>query len=205
MLKADYAHDLKISVQMMVSCAQMIQQQVESHAPQVGEYARILLENAQDAVRYLQGALDERCASYFSANLRQGNAVDTVRRAVERFLPCAQGKNKRLHFVSGQAEIVFAYDREKLERIALNLLSNALKYARAEIFVRIKRAGGYFELSVEDDGEGFSDEDFGKAYRAQEHGIGLVEARHFAHLHDGLICVWREGGWTCVSATLRMQ
>lgn len=83
-----------------------------------------------------------------------------------------------------------------------NVLSNAIRYARSEIEVMsdYDAAEGEFNLTVRDDGDGFSEEQLNKALKpyhkeyesgeADEHfGIGLHICREFCKKHGGTLNV----------------
>ena len=90
-------------------------------------------------------------------------------------------------------------DPERLERVVVNLVSNALKYSPPGSPVRIEvaRAGGAVVTSVADRGDGIPTEElpkiFGRYYRGQRTrnvegtGLGLYIARLLVEAHRGRI------------------
>ncbi len=92
-------------------------------------------------------------------------------------------------------------DPERLERIFVNLLSNALKYSppQGEVTVRIERAPGGAYLSVADHGIGIAPEDmphmFERFFRSRGTrqpeglGLGLYITRLLVYAHGGRIDV----------------
>ena len=98
-------------------------------------------------------------------------------------------------------------DREKVERIVYNLLSNAFKFTdgngRGYVHVRLSRRDeSHVEISVSDNGEGISAEHisniFNSFYQADVHhsgsGIGLMLSKAFAELHGGSVSVSSAAG-----------
>ena len=90
-------------------------------------------------------------------------------------------------------------DADALKNAVMNVLSNALKYARETPWVRVSTAmnGASVEISVEDHGIGISEEhvrDLHKPFMRVDQtgetgvagtGIGLSTVHHFLHAHGG--------------------
>jgi len=90
-------------------------------------------------------------------------------------------------------------DREKMHRVLVNLLSNALRYAESRVLFSLQAAEDSFELHVEDDGPGIAIEDreriFERYFRTDKSrnrnsggvGLGLSICREITKLHGGSI------------------
>jgi signal transduction histidine kinase len=102
---------------------------------------------------------------------------------------------------------VAAYgDAERLERILVNLLSNALKYysPEGEVTVRVERLEGAAVLTVADRGVGIAPEDlphvFERFFRARAArqpeglGLGLYITRLLVYAHGGRVEVQSQLG-----------
>src|SRR6266540_1339349 len=106
-----------------------------------------------------------------------------------------------LNAILAQAPVPARADPERLERIFVNLLSNALKYSppQGEVTVRIERAPGGAYLSVADHGIGIAPEDmphmFERFFRSRGTrqpeglGLGLYITRLLVYAHGGRIDV----------------
>jgi signal transduction histidine kinase/ligand-binding sensor domain-containing protein/DNA-binding response OmpR family regulator len=109
-------------------------------------------------------------------------------------------------------------DREKLEIILYNLLSNALKYTSAEGRIRLSIVEGTEDVAikVEDNGAGIppetGDKLFDKFYKAERtktsskagFGIGLFLVKNFTEQHQGTISYESEEGQG-TTFTLKLQ
>lgn len=136
---------------------------------------------------------------------------DLVRDVVTELLPLANARLQTVETRIGQISPIDA-DRDKLHQIAVNLVSNAIRYTpeNGQITIDVDEApterypGGWARLRVRDNGVGIAEEDrqrifdpFIHAQPAKHHtsaapdsaGLGLYIARGLIELHGGLITV----------------
>lgn len=84
-------------------------------------------------------------------------------------------------------------DADRLERVILNLLDNAIKFTPngGEVTVAIAQRGAGIEVSVQDTGRGMTDEERERAFEPYYHGdgggagLGLTIARAIVEAHGG--------------------
>ena len=109
-------------------------------------------------------------------------------------------------------ELIISFDMEKMERIILNLISNAVKFRKenkGKIIISITHNDEFVNISVKDNGIGISknniDKIFEKYVRLNDErsiikegtGIGLSLVKSLVKLHDGEVTVDSEiGKWT---------
>ncbi len=98
-------------------------------------------------------------------------------------------------------------DRVRLTQLVANLLSNAAKYTpdSGRIVLELESHAGFADLSVRDNGIGFSSEQSERIFqpftqvdpsRTREQGglgLGLAIVRHLAELHDGSVAAHSRG------------
>ncbi|MGE5341448.1 MAG: two-component regulator propeller domain-containing protein [Candidatus Omnitrophota bacterium] len=144
------------------------------------------------------------------------------------FQSLAQQREIAFTFHCEQDEIFAYYDREQLERIITNLLSNAFNYTQKggsiSVSVKTEPASDHFpsgslSISVQDTGTGIRDEHlphiFDRFYRGGENsgylrkgtGIGLALTKDLVELHHGRIhvssnCNEGEDRGTCFTVQL---
>jgi signal transduction histidine kinase len=136
---------------------------------------------------------------------------EVVRDVVTELLPLARARKQQLQTQIDKIEPLDA-DRDKLHQIAVNLVSNAIRYTpeSGEIAIGVDEAprerypGGWARLRVRDNGIGIAEEDRQRIFdpflhpRPAKHhtstgpdsaGLGLYIARGLIELHGGLITV----------------
>jgi signal transduction histidine kinase len=171
------------------------------------EYRRILksaLEEVDRLARLVEGLL--LLARADAGVLRMDRKpVDLARLVEEVFEPgrvLAEARGVRLSL--GPVEsLSIEGDGERLGRVLLNLLDNAIKYTPTggRVALSVGREGGWASLRVEDTGIGLSPEEqqkiFERFYRSAEArssgeggaGLGLCIARSIVEAHGGRITV----------------
>jgi signal transduction histidine kinase len=134
---------------------------------------------------------------------------DVTDEALATVRPLADSRKQTVALSRDAAPCPVFGDRRRLEQVALNLLTNAVKYGRFEgrIWVSTRRAAdGLVRLEVRDDGAGIRESDqrtvFERFYRpdteitrrASGTGLGLPIARALTELHGGKIELHSEPG-----------
>ncbi|MEO0853291.1 MAG: HAMP domain-containing sensor histidine kinase, partial [Cyanobacteria bacterium J06648_11] len=145
--------------------------------------------------------------------------VRILHEAWDSLAPLAAQKQQRLHYL-GPKECWMEGDPQRLHRLWLNLLDNAVKYNRSDASIRVNldAKGDRIEASVIDSGPGFASGDacervFERFYRTDAArarsdggtGLGLAIAKHIVELHGGDIAASNalETGGACFAFSLR--
>jgi PAS domain S-box-containing protein len=187
-------HDLRTPLSVISMSAQVMQRLPEI-AGRIGPILRScrsmesMLNDLQDMVRLDSGRLRlERRA------LDMGVLVTDL---VKRLAPALDTSRVRIR-VSPEPPLVYG-DPDRLERVVVNLLTNALKYSPpgSEVLVEAGPAGDRVSVDVTDRGDGIGQEDlpriFDRFYRARSArvteglGLGLYIARMLVEAHGGTI------------------
>lgn len=126
-----------------------------------------------------------------------------IRKLIEEVCESHQEISATHHILRNLTELpdLITADRNALERVMTNLVSNAIKYSprNCEIFVHGWRNDDRVYITVTDHGIGIAKEDlprmFSRFFRAQTSvgiagtGLGLCVAQELVHLHGGEITV----------------
>jgi len=133
----------------------------------------------------------------------EGNIVRFLREIYLSFQEHARARHIDYQFIS-QSEIVKVYyDRDKLEKVFFNLLSNAFKFTPdgGAIVLKVINQKGVVGISVRDTGkgvpEGLQEQIFKRFYEKEASfrhsfkgtGIGLAVSRQLVEMHHGQISV----------------
>ena len=157
-----------------------------------------LVNNLIDITKYELGT--------YEANLENLNIVEVVEDTVLASVDYSENKQIDLIFDTEEEEIITAIDRDKIERVILNLVSNAIKFTHkcGKILVYMKKVKNDVIITVEDNGIGIAKdkvkEIFNRFYQVSDpikkheegSGIGLCIVEEIIHLHKGQINVYSE-------------
>ncbi len=133
---------------------------------------------------------------------------EVIQRVVELMRAQAETKKIDLQFSSPSQLSMIHADRNSMEGIFSNLISNAIKYTSegGSVLVQLGEEGGFVRASVSDTGIGIKKEDlsriFDKFYRVKSTetrqivgtGLGLSIVRSIVDAHLGSISVESEPG-----------
>ncbi len=90
-------------------------------------------------------------------------------------------------------KMVALVDRDKMQRVFVNILYNCLKYTEEDIYINLKDCKEYIEVSIGDDGIGFSEKLLGSPFEGNivgekgGTGIGLKIIKKIIDKHNGEI------------------
>lgn len=200
---SNITHELRTPISILKSTNEALLQFGESSNPE--KTIRYLKINA-DVLNKLDNDIDrllditryELGVKY--VNLTQVNIDGLVKKIVAKFQ--VKDDNHIIIISELENEVLFT-DKDMIEGILTNLIDNALKYNvnSAEITVKLLSSSKYWQLEVQDNGSGISEENlpliFDKFYRVTSgdlhdvkgYGIGLSYVKELVSLLSGEIIV----------------
>jgi signal transduction histidine kinase len=208
------AHELRTPLTSIVGYLDLFSEGRFGELPQLAERPiRSVRRNAHRLKRLVDDMLSVSRIDAGRLTLRREpvDLGDMVRDVVTELLPLAQAREQKLEAKIQSVDAIEA-DRDKLHQIAVNLVSNAIRYTpeSGEISISVDEApsarypGGWARLRVRDNGIGISEEDRQRIFDPFLHpmpvrhhtsalpdsaGLGLYIARGLIELHGGLITV----------------
>jgi len=168
----------------------------------------IIDRNSSRLLNLINQLLDFRKADngLQAIQVSHGNFVRFSKEVHLYFKQLAKSKSIKYKFVSDEDEIFFPFDRNKMEIVLCNLISNAIKYSNAgdKITMSIKRDSSFCIISIKDTGIGMNEENLDKIFdrffqiksantsRMIGSGIGLAFSKKIIEQHYGTIHVTSE-------------
>jgi signal transduction histidine kinase/ligand-binding sensor domain-containing protein/DNA-binding response OmpR family regulator len=176
--------------------------------PKVAKKLGFIDRNANRLLNLINQLLDFRKAEYglLQLNVSKGNIVRFSKEVHLYFREMAKSKGIKYKFKHSEDEIIFPFDRNKIEIVLCNLLSNAIKYCSAadKITIEVAKEESYCIITVKDSGLGmeadYLDKIFDHFYQIKSaestemigSGIGLSFSKKIIELHHGSIEVKSE-------------
>ena len=161
-------------------------------SPELRADLELMLRNAQRLLRHINTLLDlsRLDAKHEFLRLEEVDVLELIGSLVESGKPLAAQRHVMLALATESAPLPpFPVDRDKLEKIVLNLLSNAIRFTDGTearpgaVTVRCGVRGDRFVCSVEDTGIGIPDDQNRARVRSVPPGAAPRVARTGRHRH----------------------
>ena len=215
---AEMSHELRTPLNAVVGFSDVMRTRLFGPLPErYAEYAELIHQSGEHLTALIDDVLDLSKIDAERYELRRElmDAREPAEAALRLMRPQAERKGVRLRADLPASPLTANADARALKQIALNLLSNALKFTPpgGEVDLSLRTGGGALELTVSDTGPGISPDDLkrlGAPYaqaeagrEAKGTGLGLSLVKALAGLHGGdLLLESRLGEGT--AATVRL-
>lgn len=209
------SHELKTPLNVIYSTAQLFHMYCKNGSlgdkkDIVMKYIDSIKTNAYRLSKLVNNIVDlsKIEAGFFDLNLSNNNIIEVIEDIVMSVTDYTASKDLNIIFDTDTEEKIIACDIEKIERIILNLISNAVKFTDkgGEILVEIKDQNDFVEISVQDNGIGIKEQYLDVIFdrymqvnkvlsrNTEGTGIGLSLVKSIVELHGGSILVKSEYG-----------
>jgi len=198
---ANMSHELRTPLNAIMGFSDIMRQRLFGPlADRYADYAELIHESGSHLLELINDVLDMSKieADRFELFRERFDARETVHAVLRLMRGQAERAGVHLRSVVPVEPLMADADRRALKQIAINLVSNALKFTPrgGSVTVTAQGAGATLELIVADTGVGIAPADLarlgapyqqagGAEQRAAGTGLGLSLVRAFAHLHQG--------------------
>ncbi|MFP4015482.1 MAG: sensor histidine kinase [Halanaerobiales bacterium] len=208
-LLGNTSHELKTPLNMIYSAEQMLNISVNKGVKDVElknklmRYLVIIKQNSFRLMRLINNIVDttKMDIGEYKMEFQNIDIVSLINQIVQSVSSYVEEQRINLNFHSELYEKIIACDPDSIERILLNLISNAVKYTPAggHIDVSIFPEEDYLLISVKDTGTGIAEElqesiferyiqaDDSLTKKSGGSGIGLSLVKHLVTRHEGEI------------------
>lgn len=206
-LNASVAHDLRTPITVIKGYSEYVLRNLENDCVSRGNLEEIL-SYIQNAAERLEAYADSVYHIHMLENLDldfREEDLSLLSAEITSALKVMGEKFERNICVSSDlSEEKFFISTVTVFRIMENIVRNACYYSKEKILVNLTRKGEYFEITVTDDGNGFSEKSLHKAFapyykdegKDEHYGMGLAVCKILSRKHGGDIYLSnvRDGG-----------
>ena len=203
---SNMSHEFRTPINIILAITQLLNMHNKSLSDEkYKEYLNVLKQNSYRLLRLINNIMDVTKVNSDSdeLNLVNCNVVSVLEEIVMSTVLYANEKKRNIIFDTDNEEIFLACDEDKIERIMLNLISNAIKFSDCDtdievkintnldlnrVYISIKNYGSNIEFKDREKiFERFHRVDNSLNRKNEGCGIGLFLCRKFIEMHEGEI------------------
>jgi signal transduction histidine kinase len=211
-------HDLKSPISAVYSIVELLELQKELKSEKSKKFLGLIKSSTESMLENIELILDNTKfeSGRMQAHLEQGNPFFTINSTIDKHLILAINKSITIQRVIDRNIPNVEYDKQMLDRVLSNLISNSIKYSPAETQIKIfsELLSDQLNLVVEDQGLGLNKEDleniFGEFVTLSSKptggeiatGLGLSVSKKLAEEMGGTI--WAESAGKGKGSTFKI-
>ncbi|MGH4123253.1 MAG: PAS domain-containing sensor histidine kinase [Clostridium sp.] len=209
------SHEIKTPLNVIFSTTQLFGLYVKNNSiienqDNLEKYINVIKQNCNRQLKLVNNLVDlsKIESGFFKLHMSNENIVNVIDDIVQSVSEYVENKGLKIIFDTDIEEKNISCDPTNIERVMLNLISNAIKFSLAgdEISVNIHDKVDSVEISVKDTGIGietdyldviferFKQVDKSLSRNAEGSGIGLCLVKSIVELHGGRINLQSELG-----------
>ncbi|MGN2338483.1 ATP-binding protein [Clostridium cagae] len=209
---ANLSHEFKTPLNIILTTAQLMESYIKKfddmlEKQSMSKYVRGLKQNSYRLLKLVNNLIDitKIDGGHYKVNMVNKNIVNVIEEIVLSVAEYTKNKERNIIFDTDEEEIILACDPEKIERIILNLVSNALKYTEKDGIIKVNISTNLHDneviISVKDNGIGIPKEYKEKIFERfkqvenslhknyEGSGIGLSLVKSIVEMHEGKIWI----------------
>jgi len=211
-LKAEFvstlSHELRTPLMAISGWLHLLKDE-KSESEELAEGLEVIDRNLRVQMQLIDDLLDMSRieAGKISLDMQSLDLSSVLEAAIESVRPAAEARGIRITKVFSSMDGVVMGDRNRLQQIVWNLLTNAIKFTPkgGRIHVATERINSHAEISVSDNGEGiapqflpqvferFRQADGSTTRRHGGLGLGLAIVKNLVEMHGGEVRARSEG------------
>jgi signal transduction histidine kinase len=204
---ANMSHELRTPLNIIFSTAQLfnvlISKGEDLNTDKIRNYTNSIKQNCYRLLRLVNNLIDmtKIDSGFMKLSLKNQDIVQVAEGITQSTAEYVQNMSRNIIFDTDVEEKVMAFDAENLERILLNLISNATKFTEQgdTIEVSLYDKEDQVIISVKDNGRGIPEEKLSQLFQrfnqvdpllSRSHegsGIGLSIVKALVEMHKGTI------------------
>jgi PAS domain S-box-containing protein len=164
-----------------------------------------IIENSKNQIKHLSTIMEEISllgrGKEIKSTKKKINLETLIRKTAQELKSLAEPKEMNCEIKILNKNLQITGDRQMIQKLIRNLISNAIKYGRqkGKIKISLKKQGQWAETEVKDDGAGIAKKDlpyiFDRFYQSKKKkyrkikgaGLGLAICKKIIELHGGKI------------------
>ncbi|WP_253198021.1 sensor histidine kinase [Clostridium gasigenes] len=204
-------HDLRAHLSIILSVMQCIDCGNAKVADEKArEYLKMIKRNSLKMLKLINNLIDTTKFqnNYYELNKTNIDIVSMIEGTINCIDKYAIQKNIHLIFDTNKEDCIMAVDPQVIDRIIMNLISNAIKFSCKDknIYINLLINSEEVKISVKDEGPGISEDDkekiFNRFYQVTKRkdseqagsGIGLDLVNYLTKAHGGSVILNSECG-----------
>lgn len=207
---ANVSHELRTPITTIKSYTETLLDGAVENKEYTVNFLQVINSESERMTRLVKDLLQLSKLDYdkMEWNMKSLNILNIIRDCVMKMEMTAKQKNQSLSFESFGELCNINGDKDRIEQVIINIISNAIKYTpdNGSIKVIASRLEGSIEIRIADTGMGIPKEDlprlFERFYRVDKArsramggtGLGLSIARNIVEAHRGSIRIESEYG-----------
>lgn len=202
---SNISHEFRTPLNLILSTIQLLKLKVQGDEIQdkYNKYFNMIEKNGVRLLKCINAVINatDLNTKEIIFNGKVDDIVYKIEDIFDNMIEFAKYEGIDMIFDTDYEEKYIIYDEDKIETIITNLLSNALKYTKNSIKLKLTSKDDFIEIRVKDNGIGIKKEDINKVFEKFKQvsskknkgeitngsGIGLYLVKLYTELHGGTV------------------